>query len=126
MRKYDPQLCVDAENLYNQGQFDKALSLALEVHELARREAFERWDSTKRNSSPLAKQTKVWDSTNQKYVNHTEFIRMHNWKDDIAPAPLRIACKCLRSLAKLALKTGDKLLAEKYHQEIKELEQAAK
>jgi len=124
MKKYNPQLCIDAENLYKQGQLDEALNLALEAHELAKQEALVRWNFTRNNSSPLAMQTKVWDSTTQKYVSYAEFLKIHRWEDDIAPAPLRIACKCLRAKGKLAIKEGNKSLATECFQKIKELGQA--
>lgn len=124
MKKYDPQLSINAENLYKRGELDKALSLALEAHELTKQEALDQWNELKNNPSPLAKLTKVWDSTTQKYVSYDEFIKIHNWEDDIAPAPIKIACKCLRAKGKLALKEGDKKLAEECFQKIKELGQA--
>ncbi len=124
MKKYDPQLSIDAENLCKRGELDKALSLALNAHELAKQEALDRWNELKNNPSPLAKLTKVWDSTSQKHVNYNEFIKIHNWEDDIAPAPLRIACKCLRAKGKIALKEGDRPLAEECLQKIDELGQA--
>lgn len=121
MKKYDPQLSIDAENLYKRGELDNALSLALNAHELAKQEALDRWNELKNNPSPLAKLTKVWDSTNQKYVSYDEFIKIHNWEDDIAPAPIKIACKCLRAKGKLALKRGDRPLAKECFQKNKEL-----
>ncbi|RJR29184.1 hypothetical protein C4564_02485 [Candidatus Microgenomates bacterium] len=121
MKKYDPQLCLDAEILYKKGEFDDALQIALEACKLAEAEAHDRWEETKKISTPLSQMTKVWDTTSQKYVSHSEFLQSHSWKDDIAPGPFNIACKCLRAKGKLALKSDDLLTAKECFEGINKL-----
>ena len=57
------------------------------------------------------------------YLSHDEYIKSHNWQDDIPPAPLSIAAKALRKLAKNSLKIKDKVNALKYFLRIEKINQ---
>ncbi len=106
MNLYNPELCIQAESLYKAGRYEEALKLALDLHKLAQEEAKKKWLSVLNKSTNLFKQLQVWDSTSQKYVDYNTYIKIHNWQDDITPAPLKIATKSLRALAKKVKKNN--------------------
>jgi len=94
MKRYNSQMCIDAETLYKQGKYEECLKLALEAHELAKQAALDHWNEML-NGPPteLAKLTVMWDTTTGRNLKYGEYLRIHNWEDDIAPAPMRIAEK---------------------------------
>lgn len=104
---YDPEMCVEAENLFKQRKLSEALELALKARDLAIDEARQRWSAALNETSALAKLTKSWDSTTQQYVDYETYLKVHNWEDDIAPAPSRIVAKILRFMGREAYRNGE-------------------
>jgi len=103
MKRYTPSLCEKAEKLYSEGKYSECLEVALDSHEKAKLDAQEEWQALiKTPPSGLASQTKMWDTTSQKYLGYDEYIKSHNWEDNIPPAPLRIAEKARKKLEKQA------------------------
>lgn len=124
MNSYNPELCVKADMLYKEGKYEDALKLALSLHKLAVEEAKNKWHLTVNESTDLFKKSQIWDSTSEKYVDYDTFIKIHNWQDDIAPAPIRIAAKSLRALAK-TIKLSNPNKAIEYLNQIRQLDQAS-
>ena len=101
MKQYDPQMCVEAEALYKQGNYEACLKLALEAHEQAKADAQEHWrEMQKGPPTPLAALTTMWDTTTQRYLKYDEYLKSHNWEDDIPPGPMNIAEKAKKKLSK--------------------------
>lgn len=99
--KYNPQQSVDAEALYKQGKYDDSLKLALQAHENAKTDALEHWEEMlKGPPTELAKLTVMWDTTTQRNLKYDEYLKVHNWEDDIAPGPMNIAAKARKKLDK--------------------------
>ncbi len=99
MNHYSPALCEEAEKLYTEGKYSECLQLALDAHERAGLDAQEKWQELVKNPpSLLASMTKMWDTTTQKYLKYEDYIKSHNWEDDIPSAPLRIAQKAKKKL----------------------------
>lgn len=101
MRRYNPELCLEAEVLYKQGKYKECLQVSLDAHEKAKLDAQEEWQELiKKPPSVLASQTKMWDTTSQRYLNYEEYIKSHNWEDDIPPAAMRMVEKARKQLGK--------------------------
>lgn len=85
--------------MYKEGRYEESLAIALGAHEKAKLDAEEEWKKLLQvPPTELAKFTKMWDTTTQKYLSYDEYIAQHNWEDDIPPAPMRIAEKSRRKL----------------------------
>lgn len=96
--RYSPHLCIEAEILFSEGKYSECLQKALEAHEKARQDEYEKWQEFINNPpSELARLTKMWDTTTQKYLNYEDYKKYHNWEDDIPPAPLKIATKAKKN-----------------------------
>ncbi len=101
MKHYSPFLCALSEKLYSEGKYSECLEVSLDAHERAKLDAQEEWrELTKYPPSKLASMTKMWDTTTQQYLKYDEYIKRHNWEDDIPPGPLEIAKKARKKLRK--------------------------
>lgn len=101
MKRYFPSLCENAEKLYSKGKYSECLEVALDAHEKAKLDAQEEWrELIKGPPSKLASMTKMWDTTTRQYLNYKDYIKSHNWEDDVPPAPFRIAEKARKKLGK--------------------------
>lgn len=124
MKRYSPSLCEDAEKLYSESKYSECLQVALDAHEKATKDARKEWEELLKGApSELAKLTKMWDTTSQKYLTYDDYIKSHNWKDDIPPAPLRIATKALRKQAKGSIQNRDNASARRFFEEIENIGQ---
>ncbi len=101
MKHYSPFLCTLSEKLYSEGKYSECLEVALGAHERAKIDAQEEWrELIKGPPSKLASMTKMWDTTTQQNLKYDEYIKCHNWEDDIPPGPLVIAEKARKKLGK--------------------------
>ncbi|MDO8621521.1 MAG: hypothetical protein Q7R31_04565 [Candidatus Levybacteria bacterium] len=100
-KHYSPSLCALSEKLYSEGKYSECLEVALDAHERAKLDAQEEWrELIKGPPSKLASMTKMWDTTTQQNLKYDEYIKCHNWEDDILPGPLGIAEKARKKLGK--------------------------
>lgn len=124
MKHYDPTMCEDAERLYSEGRYSDCVVLALNAYQLARSDAEDNWkEMLKGPLSELAALTLMWDTTTQRNLRYDDYLKFHNWEDDISPAPLVIAAKALRKQAKEAIKNKHYLVALNYFEEIEKIGQ---
>jgi hypothetical protein len=125
MKQYHPSMSDKAEQLYTEGKYINCIELAIEAHNKAKQDAEEEWEKLLKGDFPskLAKMTSMsmWDTTTQQYLTYDDYIKAHNWHDDIPPGLLRIAAKAMRKLAKNALKKNDYTTAIKYFLEIEKI-----
>ncbi len=99
MKRYSPNLVIEAKKLYSEGKYAECLLLATEAYEKAKLDAKDAWDELI-NQPPtgLAAMTKSWDTTTQKYVEYYKYIQVHNWEDDIPSAAENLIEKVKKKL----------------------------
>lgn len=101
MKQYNPQICVDAEVLYKQGRYEDCLKLALDAHEKVKADALKHWQEMQKGPpTKLAKLTVIWDTTTQPNLKYDEYLKCHNWRDDITPGPMSIVEKARKKIDK--------------------------
>lgn len=101
MKRYSPLLYEEAEKLYKAGEYSECIQIAMDAHQKACLDAEEEWQELiKGPPSELARMTEMWDTTTRKYLKYEDYIKSHDWHDDIPPAPLNLAEKAKRKLKK--------------------------
>ena len=120
--EYEPCLCAYADLFYKKGDYQKCIEVAETIQNRAVAHAEQEWNKMVRGEvSDLAKQTKTWDTTTQRYLEYKDYIKLHNWRDDAPPAPLGIRTMAYRALGKQAKKDGRLAEAKQWFEKMQEL-----